>query len=319
MIVSMHSSCGYLVSNNFIDMFFKYINIVFDLAVPLFFLISVFLFYWKNIEIMKDCINKLFHRMKSTLLPFFVYSFVAALAYYLYKYIFKSVDNNQAFSVVIIDFFRDVWTSKYDPPIWFLKTLFEMQVISVLFFALIHKRKNIYLLLFYIFLIVNIYLKPPYSSPPFWFPIIMLGMWLSFSDYLIYLKQNKLILIFIAIALLTSTILLGIFKISTSDSLYYLYRIIGGSVFGLLLIGIGLEKIHIPIISYYSFFVFVLHVPVLSVIRRILWSVFSGIGAVGCILTYIFTIACSIISIFALGLFIKKNFPKIWRFINGNR
>lgn len=68
-----------------------------------------------------------------------------------------------------------VWKSAYDPPVWFIKTLFELILISPLVWGIANKlkQKTVVLVIFIALSVIGF--TPGYTSILFWIPLYLLA------------------------------------------------------------------------------------------------------------------------------------------------
>ncbi len=103
-----------------------------------------------------------------------------------------------------------------------------------------------------------------------------------------------------------------------SSTIYYLYRNGGGILF-LMAILFYPNKDTICYFNKYSFFIFMMHYPMVFIIKTFLVKTISNINYITVGIIYLSTIILTIISIICIYEFIKLLFPKLHFILNGKR
>lgn len=201
----------------------RYVNVLCDMAVPTFFSISAYLFFLRFQ--MSNYIKKLRGRIKSLLIPYFIFS---ALGFILIngKLLLKgeSLKIHNAMDVLSSLLWAD-----FNPPIWYLLTLFSFVIVTPLLYFLL-KGKQAKLFVFVLSIIsymVNICFDIPYSNLIFWLPVIIPFSYLGinrkniFNETFIKSRTIRSLVLFL-------TILLPIFFVGANEhsNSYYTYRIL---------------------------------------------------------------------------------------------
>lgn len=214
------------------------LKMVCDAATPAFFAIASYLFF-KNFVIEKY-MNKLTMRFKSLVIPFVLFQIIAFIVPAIKLLIIRGQFNHVAFN----DFILGINHQQYNPPLWFLITLFEFALIAPAIWVLLKKcggRGALIAGLF--FYLINFIEKTPYISLSFWMPVIIWGAYMGFREY----EGKKSLwdipwyygLIYFLAFLLTFFFWGGDY----SGNVYYTYRLIGGALIILLLGGGKIQTI----------------------------------------------------------------------------
>lgn len=127
-------------------------KVISHLAVPCFFFISGYLFFYNIDELNKlTYITKLKKRIKTLLIPYLLWnSFAVIIDFYNFK-------NNSSFSDSIIHTASNLWYYFYNPldyPLWYVRNLIILSIISPLYFKIINKGPIFFAILLLLFLIV---------------------------------------------------------------------------------------------------------------------------------------------------------------------
>lgn len=108
------------------------IKIIADSAVPMFFVMSGYLLFYKyDIRRYLDTLNK---KVRTLLIPFVLWNLLG-FAYHRCLSLLSIVtgaDEANPELLIARNILYGVWKSAYDPPVWFIKTLFELILISSL-------------------------------------------------------------------------------------------------------------------------------------------------------------------------------------------
>lgn len=110
---------------------YVFLKTLFDVAVPTFFFISSFLFFrYLDFERIK---SKIKSRFKSLIVPYVIFSVVFAI-------FFMTIDYFNGSGVLNIKSLpADIYKATYDPPIWYLRTLFYYFLMSPIVLSLIKR------------------------------------------------------------------------------------------------------------------------------------------------------------------------------------
>ena len=138
-----------------------------NIAVPLFFLMSGFLFFKEGVLTIEQYKNKLRKRIKSLLVPYLVWNVIIFFLYLTVQLLAPSMNTGRNKFIVdysFYDYLMSFWSMSFineggvsgpiDSPLWFIRDLMVMMVISPLFYWLIKKMTillPISLVLTYIF------------------------------------------------------------------------------------------------------------------------------------------------------------------------
>lgn len=277
---------------------------LFDSAVPTFFVISSFL-YFRNLT-NSQIIVKIKKRFKSLIIPYLIFSITfAAIFIFL-----ETIIGNKQYSIKTLPW--DIYKATYDPPIWYLRTLFYFFLISpIIFFIHTKINKRIYIGIFILCLILNYIYQFPYDSLLFWLPSLLIGTYFGLYYPHAYdeIKLNHkslliCILLFLVLIYVTS-------KFDQNSNIYYLYRII--SSFFIIPISFSLIQLQNIKLHEYTFFVYMIHY---AIIRIISYPLPSEATLISILLRPVITI----LFCFFIAYITKKILPSsIWETLNGNR
>ena len=283
----------------------RYVNVLCDMAVPTFFSISAYLFFLRFQ--MSDYIKKLRGRIKSLLIPYFIFS---ALGLFLTNG--KLLLKGESLKVHnAMDVLSSLLWADFNPPIWYLLTLFSFVIVTPLLYFLL-KGKYAKVFVFVLSIIsytINIRFDIPYSNLTFWLPVIIPFSYLGinrkniFNETFIKSRAIRYLALFL-------TTLLPLFFVGANEhsNCYYTYRIL--SPFFVLLLCSDIFDFKPFGWAKYTFMVYLSHSLILVLLEH--FQVYS-LGS-GLMKWSIVFLLCLLISGGA-----KKLLPKLYGVLNGGR
>ena len=295
------------------------------IAVPLFFLISGFLFVSKqtfNFEDYKIKINK---RLKTLVIPYLFWSLLGLFLYLVLQSFPQSCSfftNKLIKNYSIIEWINAIIIRPIPYQLWFLKDLIVMVFISPLIFFFTRKLKIIYLFIvavFWFFNQDNIILT---SEALLFFSI---GIYIQlFYKESVYNKSNSsvLLVLFWLFFILLKTIA-GYYDYSKIAEILLLKISI---LFGIVAFWKILDKQFVlnfsqgfieKILSY-SFFIYAFHEPYLTIIKKALFAMLSKTPTNYLIVYFLSPIIIIFISLF-VAMILKNNILAFYKIITGNR
>lgn len=353
MVVLWHTPQFYHVPISFSDnafvilstLFSLFVGIVVYVSVPAFFLMSGYLFFlnssdWEGGAFLNSYISKIKKRIFTLLIPYILWNSIAMFLN-LVKCIASALINNKSFSEVIswlMDIFpRGYWVanhrfmgfenflgirvyecSPYDSPLWFIRDLMVMTIISPFLFYLIKKLKVVFVVILSILYITGIWFQIPGFE-------IRAVLFFSIGAYLAYNKKslmqmckNKSIHIFSVLALVFTIFFYAI----NSECRFYICRIfILLGTFSIFEIAANvMKRISIsPVFTKTTFFIYAAHrifiiYVVDSIIRVLIVNAYVA-NVVSILFTPIVTIAI-IVMIYKI---LNKINPKVVSVLSGGR
>ena len=151
------------------------IKIIANSAVPMFFVMSGYLLFYKyDIRRYLDTLNK---KVRTLLIPFVLWNLLG-FAYHKCLSLLSIVTGVAEANPELLsarNILYGVWKSAYDPPVWFIKTLFELILISPLVWGIANKlkQKTVVLVIFIALSVIGF--TPGYTSILFWIPLYLLA------------------------------------------------------------------------------------------------------------------------------------------------
>ncbi len=297
-------------------------------AVPIFFIISGFLFF--NNFSMKTYKQKVLKRYYTLFIPYIFWSFLAVFIYF----ILQSIPGTHNFfkNTLIVNYtlpqLTDItWVNPRNIPLWFLRDLMFLIVLSPIIFYFVRNHTKLYFILI-IFLWFFIEQQPaPFSyykvEPVFFFS---LGAYISLiNKNLLSIKINNKGLVwlfmFYFVLLFTKTALITLHTSNSEIMILWLHKfsiLFGIIIFWFLLDRYLTENRYLMFLSKFTFLYFVFHEPALMILQKGLYAILGKTIFVS-INLYIFLPIFMIFFLTILGIVMKKYMPKTINILTGNR
>ena len=310
----------------------QYISEVWSrIAVPGFFLISGYLFFFNTVFGKETYLNKLKRRVKSLLLPYLFWNLLFMVYYYLLPLLIPSFFQEEGHEITMKNIICSLWVTKNGHAInqfWYIRDLLVCSLISPVFYFLFTWNKALKFISFSAFFLLwlfglNLPMVGSYgfsSVALFFFGLgALLGIEsIIFTDYI----NNS---IYVIIAFLLSVIDL-MTPYSFIHALYHNLFILFGLVAVFYVIGTIYDKGYIchtkmlSFISSASFFVYAIHLPWIMIpLRRLLFNVLEPRSDLSLLILYISIVAMCIIFSLIIYYCLLKLFPQFTIFITGGR
>lgn len=208
-----------------------YLRALVNMAVPVFFVISSYL-YFQNWNFSWQCYKKkILRRFYSLYIPFIVYNALYIPYIFIKNNIIHSADTRHL-SVFSIDMLTSIFIGLPDipsPVLWFIRVLLLFSLVAPIIGLMIKYSKWTFVLIIIICLLLSPYFQ--YASILYWLPCLSLGTLLAFheSDIIIFINQLKqrisrlvFLILFIAFIITISYILRN--EDVFTSPYYYYYR-----------------------------------------------------------------------------------------------
>lgn len=298
---------------------YNIIRTIGDMAVPMFFVISSFLFFRNK----ANCFKKIKKRIKSLLIPYFIWSGLFYLIYLIMSYIpmIRIHLNNNIVRFSINNMINSIIFCKYIPQFWYIRILFFIIIFSCIYESIM--RKNMKVLSFIIPIIlfgINYYFN--FSSTIniiTWIPLFFIVGWITyFYEYnvkALLLKKNILIS-FVSI-FITLFLVCFVSKFDIYSRLYYTWRMISPMCIFFILSGFKFKS-DCNIIYKQSFYIFALHYFLINIIRNTLFIYIKN-DTIGVIIVYFVSVIGSVLISLICSYLMQKYFSKVSKIITGDR
>lgn len=323
MIVYLHS---YNLPTNFEKNYIYFIeNFITDgitrVAVPFFFVLSGFLFFYNFKLSIKTYLSKLKKRIISILIPYLLWSLFSITLVLLFSLINIEIGN---FSIsTIYDFIYYLFIKPIPFQLWFLRDLFIMAILSPLIYWAVKKGGFILLLTLFVIWFYNYQIFIVIDNETALFFILGAYMSLNNSEKITLKKLHGKYLLIIFILWIITIIL----KLEDAFFIRKLFMHKLSELFGLFFIWFFYDYIYDKIrkrfnyekilwIRDFSFFVFLLHEPLLSLIKKSTLHLFNN--ELFLLISYfVYPTLVIILSLF-MGKFLKEYF-KYYKTLTGGR
>ncbi len=325
-VVLLHVDIPIDESANLLFGLFKYILVygLSNLAVPLFFMISGFLFFYKTSFSLTAYMAKLKRRLRSLLIPFLFWNLAYMAVIYFIQCVAPSMLGGRKMisDYSAIEFINSFWNySGYGPgcpilaPTWFLRDLIVMVIVSPILYALIKYSRGFFVLLLAVCYVLGVNIGVVGFSRSWLF--FSFGAYMSIFGYNPVVVFRKYAEIIIPFSLLFLVVLISL---QEKGLLYRMYIIVGVCAV-LALMSKWVTRTNFkqwPILSESSFFVYLFHgfyiVPLSAFYCHIVpLNAFTGV-----IGFFFITFFACVIAVLAYKL-VKYCSPKLCAFVTGGR
>lgn len=302
----------YDLSNTLLGTIEKYLLSAFEVAVPLFFIISGYLFFYNcdktNIK------NKLKKRFKSLIVPYLLWNLIGYF-YFQIVNLFPFIRDNY-FGVIenfsIIGMIKQCFIGDYNTVTWFLRALIIYTYITPIFYLLINKNKTLsYSVLIISFLLCFISKDEHIINYCYYF----LGVFFAINYKDFFIKKHNIksnMLIFLSL----------LFIFVYFDIIYT--NILGRIIYGILSISLWFSLDFFKTLKqpkwfmYNTFFFYCGHEMILEPIEKIFYLLI-GNNIFGATLDFVIAPILTIICLSLICYFLNKYFPCIYRPLVGYR
>ncbi len=293
-------------------------------AIPMFFIISGFLFF-NNFSI-KSYKRKVSKRFYTLFVPYIFWSFLAVLIYFILQLIpgmqhfFK---NELLIDQTFFELFIITWVNPRNFPLWFLRDLMLLVILSPIIFYFVKNQTKLYftIIIFLWFAITQPPAEISYfkAEPVFFFSLGAYISLLNNNILSIKIKNRKLLLLFIIylILLFSKTTLITLYGTSYLF-LHKLSVLLGIVLFWFLLDRYLMKNKHLLFLSKFTFLYYVFHEPGLMILQKGLYA-FLGKTPLISMVSYVLFPIFMIFFLTILGIVMKKYIPKTTNVITGNR
>ena len=303
-----------------------------QLAVPLFFIISGFLFF-RDFELsFESYCKKIKARIHTLLVPYIFWnlSFLLLLLFLQSIPGIASFFNSGDYQKLILDYnfydFMNAFIGLTGMPLlyqfWFIRDLMIMVLLSPIFFILAKKVPYLGLLMFAVLWILRLEDYREVTALLFFY----LGGLIIVRDWnLTWIDKHKTLIIATYLTIILTSI--GLKTLDVELFAYPLDRItlLIGIIIGIItiwcasdLVGKKAQDI-LSRLSLFSFFVYATHEPTLRIIRKLLYRVLPPSSSIAELVSYLSVPLVIIAITLAVGMVINRCTPKVFQVITGGR
>lgn len=316
LIVCLHSSLYTFVEPNSISSeVYRFLNVIFDCAVPTFMFLSCYLFF-RNFSLRKYK-EKVLSRVRSLVIPYFAWNTILYLCYLIFSLMpaTKGYINAHSFSVAFESFVSGVFLGQACPQLWFLRVLFLFAIASPVFY-IICKKCNKYVVSFIVIIttLACVCLNVSYTSALFWIPLYLYSAYFTMAknNYNIFLHNNKNTIVLFLLFIMT--IIASYFVGNSYSVVYYVYRLVS-PLFVMYFLDLLVPSKPINK-KCDSFFIYCVHLAIIEVVRKIL---ILTIGIEWHYVIYPLTILLCLMFASIIGGFLKIITPNFYNVLMGGR
>lgn len=309
MIIGLHSvsveSMGFVGLTVTVN---RFLRILFDSATGAFFFFSAFLLYRKERNIKEVLLSKI----RTLVIPYLLFNVIA----FLYKQVLRNVIVNHALPVVTLrELAEDILLAGANPPLWFMRVLFEFAILYPVIKALASNKKIAgggILLSILIHFLVGV--DVGYSTVFYWLPVYLLGALTgvhydrAFCEY--RAKSTQWCLALVSLAVL-------IYGASESRYVYYIYRFFAPLLLWVIFDGFST----LPNPKWWvrcTIFYYGTHILVISPVAKV-YKLLARTNGIMLILSNALVPLMCISILACLAFLLRKFTPTLWSLLLGNR
>lgn len=309
-------------------------------AVPLFLILSGYLFY-KNFDgSLSSYKYKLKRRFISLVIPYLFWSIVTFFAFYFAQKIpavapYFSTRNAGQLSLQV--FIENVIINSYNSPLWFCRYLIVFAILSVFIYYLLKRVPVILLLVTLYGWLIGFPVQFDIRMDALFFYILGAAIAVHYSkcekiSSVIWNENNRKMVIFPLFLIWIGILVWRTLHYCVQspemmlNGTYDKFVLMTGNIG--IIVGVpafwGLydlifkETTKIWNLSAYSFLIFVCHHPLVNTLKKLIMKII-GVSEFTSLLTYFAASFISIVLIIFAGWVTKKYFNGIWRFVSGGR
>ena len=278
-----------------------------QLAVPCFYAISGYLFFW-NCDGKEKLLEKMKSRIYSLLIPYILWNTIWEIYYVILYRIGLSDKNFEGYTIK--DYLMDILLSS-NTALWFVKWLLLFVALAPMI-SYILKNRILFIAIAGIGTISVIAFHINYYMPLYWAPLYLLGGFAGVNhsfvtDKLMNLdKRYKRVLILIAATILAALIVMQLFGVY--EYRFIMLRYIGATLFLMMYLCLPVNRFELDIMQY-TFPIYCMHVPICGVLKHALK------GLPGFLITPVLAIGL----IYMAALVLQKFFPLLYAILFGKR
>lgn len=301
------------------------------IAVPLFFMISGYLFFLKFNGTKNEFKIKFKKRIKSLLLPYLLWSIYGLIFFYLLQLIpyaknffVNNIISNYSFQRIL----ETIFINPLPYQLWFIRDLFVMVIFSPIIYWLIRFLRLFPVLLlsviWFVFFDFSFYIL---SNEALLFFFIGSYFAINKNNFIFNIFDNKyyflffilwIVILFIKTQLIQMNLELDLI-IGFLPKLSILIGIISlWTIYDIVMKGKTQPNKIILFLTSFSFFIYAFHEPTLILIKKGLFYILGSEEIIGLMIYFVAPIITIFISIF-VAYFLKKYIPKFYYLITGGR
>lgn len=323
----------FLESNTFISFTNLFIQSIISLglthmAVPIFFLISGFLLFQNySLSAYKGKISKRFYTL---LIPYLFWTTLAVLIYFILQsvpgvshYFSGGLMKDFSMQELIIQ----TWVNPKNYPLWFLRDLMLLTIVSPLIFYFVKKSPKIFIIilsfLWFFRLIQSSTDISFFKTEPILF--FSIGAYFAIvSDKILSIKVSNKLFIYLVFIYFLVLVLKAIFlTLYPNESEIFIITIMHNTsvLLGIATLWFLLDRynfVQVSFLTSFTFLFYVFHEPALGILKKGSYAIF-GKTPLTSLTSYLLIPILILMSLTILGIILKKYFSKTGSIITGNR
>lgn len=288
-----------------------------ECAVPVFFFISAFLFYRTFDGTWGKYKEKMRRRVRSLFIPYILFCTLGYIKALMFN---GGIENGNFYDYIV-----SIWESN-TMPLWFIRELIALSIIAPIFWQLL--KRPVLAIFICIFIVIMTSLGYiPYRSFVYWIPVYMMGAALNYinvDDGAILRKVSKSyigIAIVLAYAIAAWFLPNGIARQEMTigqNTAFALFRLITPVIWLVIIVWLSILKVKEHRFMKYSFFVYCMHAPILTLLTLIYTKTVTRLIDVE-IVQYVSVIFGAYFFCVLLAMALQQYVPWLWSVLNGKR
>ena len=287
-----------------------------ECAVPMFYFLSAYLFYrtydgtWSNYK------EKIYRRFYSLFIPYIIFCTLG----YIKHLAVIGVGGD------FVDYLHSLWVCD-TMPLWFIRELMALSLLSPVFWALM-KNKYITIVIAIMLIAIVAIGVIPYRSFLYWIPVYLMGATLTKVNLCKFDNaMNKKWFVLFSMILFGAYVIGAWFlpngisreEMTWSENMFFImFRVLTPIALLPLTWFLYHYQIHDRRFMGYSFFVYCMHFPVITILGIVL-DRFMGTSLNIELVKYFFIVGLTYTICVLMAMVIQRFTPMVWHIINGHR
>ena len=295
----------------------RYMYNLSECAVPVFYFISAYLFYrtfdgtWNNYK------EKIKRRVRSLLVPYLIFSTVG--------YVKSVIFSGDLGGGNLSDYLLSLWESN-TMPLWFIRELMAFSLLAPIFWEML-RRPVLAVTIFIVIVILACFGYVPYRSFVYWIPVYMMGAALNSKKAYEMLNLRQVCRSYFGIIAVLCYFVVAWFLPNGiarqemtigQNTAFALFRLITPVIWLVIIDWLSILKIKEHRFMRYSFFVYCMHAPIITLLTLIYTKTVTRLIDVE-IVQYVSVILGAYFFCVLLAMALQQYVPWLWSVLNGKR
>jgi fucose 4-O-acetylase-like acetyltransferase len=288
-----------------------------ECAVPIFYFLSAYLFFRTYDGTWLQYKNKINRRFFSLFIPYIIF---CTFGYIKHLLVSNTLITSSGGGYFLIGWLKELWLCQ-TMPLWFIRELMALCLLAPFFYWLKNRLilSSIIIVLTIIFASIG---AVPYRSFVYWIPVYLLGTHMSQICESInsHIKDKKLIVVLMLLYILLCWFLPNSSNDSsiTSNFVFILFRVITPFFYLPFMINIANSNTKTYEWMNYSFFVYCMHFPVITILSMIYDKTIMRVADFE-LLKYILIVTMVYALCVMMAMCLRRFLPVVWNILNGRR